>query len=71
MAKSNRKARRRKARLAKRAENLASQGKGAMVARPRNQIVLDMLLNCKGGSHGDAKKNQSKTACRTKVKDND
>ena len=61
-------ARRRKARKARKAQNLASQGKGT-VAKSRNLTVLGMLLNCKGGSHGDEKKKQNKSKCRKKVEE--
>ena len=59
---------RRKARKARKTENQASRGVG-QVSRGRNKVVLGMILSCKGGNHGDRRKQESKTVCRKKVEE--
>jgi len=69
MAKTSKAAtKRRKARKARAAKKQASRGVG-QVSRGRNKVVLGMILSCKGGSHGDRKKQESKTVCRKKVEE--
>ena len=67
MAKKNRSAAaRRKARATRRAARTTS---GA-APRPRNSIVLGMILHPRGsGSHGGSKAAKAKGACRGPVKD--
>ncbi len=63
MAKTAKKNRRRNARRAKRELNAALRGEGS-APKSRNQMVLGMLLHCKGGRMTDRKKQASKKACR-------
>ncbi len=63
MAKVSRKNRRRNARRKEREVRAALRGEGT-APKARNQIVLGMILNCKGGRMSDRKKAASKTACR-------
>jgi len=69
MAKSKKAIRRRKARKAKRARNIAAKAKVAIFSKSRNQIVLGMILRNGAGSHGDEKKRRDKTVCRKKVEE--
>ncbi len=64
MAKTSAKNRRRNARRKNRELRAAMRGEGS-APKVRNQVVLGMILRGQGsGSHGDAKKEASKKACR-------
>lgn len=72
MAKKNRSAKAaRKARMARKAEKAAMRGEGRPLSRGRNLEVLGMILGRagRGGSHGDARKERSRKACRGKVRE--
>jgi hypothetical protein len=66
MAKSNREARRRKARQAKRNEKAAGKAERIIVSRPKVRVPLDFVLR-RAGNEGNIKKRQNKAACRQKV----
>ena len=66
MAKSNREARRRKARQAKLDEKAAGKAEKIIVSRPKVRVPLDFVLR-RAGNEGNVKKQQDKTACRKKV----
>jgi hypothetical protein len=63
MAKTARKNRKRNARRKERALRATMRGDGE-ASRPRNEIVLGMILHCKGGRFQDRKKKANKKACR-------
>ena len=68
MAKTARKNRARNARRKARALNASMRGEGEG-PKVRNQMVLGMILHCKGGRFKDRKKAANKKACRGKVKE--
>lgn len=69
MAKTSPKNRRRNARRKNRERRAAMRGERALVTT-RNHIVLGMILRGQGaGTHGDAKKEANRKACRRKVED--
>ena len=68
MAKTSRKNRVRNARRKARALNASMRGEGE-APKSRNQMVLGMILHCKGSRFTDRKKQASKKACRGKVKE--
>ena len=71
MARKNRSAKSaRKARKARAAEKAAMRGEGRL-GRGRNMEVLGMILGRAGraGNHGDARKQESRKACRGKVQE--
>jgi hypothetical protein len=70
MAKTNRKNRKRNARRANRKLRAAMRGEGGRV-KTRNLDVLGLILRNGSGSHGDARKERSKKACRKKVTSDD
>jgi len=66
MAKTARKNRVRNAQRKNRELRKAMKGKGSRVTT-RNVVVLSMILRGQGsGSHGDARKEENRTACRGK-----
>lgn len=66
MAKTSPKNRRRNARRKKREQRAAMRGEGSGI-KTRNVVVLGMILRGQGsGSHGDAKKEANRKACRGK-----
>jgi len=68
MAKTSRKNRKRNARRKNRELRAAMRGEGKAL-KTRNLDMLGLILRNGSGSHGDARKEQSKTACRGKVKE--
>ena len=70
MAKTSRKNRKRNARRKAREMRAAMRGEGKAL-KTRNLDVLGLILRNGSGSHGDARKERSKKACRRKVSPDD
>lgn len=70
MAKTSRKNRKRNARRKEREMRAAMRGEGKAL-KARNLDVLGLILRNGSGSHGDARKERSKKACRRKVSSDD
>ena len=68
MAKTARKNRKRNARRKARELRATMRGDGKRV-KVRNPMVLGLILRNGSGSHGDARKAASKSACRGKVRE--
>ena len=69
MAKTSPKNRRRNARRKNRERRAMMRGDCTSV-KTRNVVVLSMILRGQGsGSHGDARKEENRTACRGKVEE--
>ncbi len=66
MAKASRSNRRRKARKEQRKEKAAQRGEGEAL-KVRNQLVLGMILHCKGGRFRDRKKERDRRLCRDRI----
>tara|TARA_Y100000310_G_C20361760_1_gene659309 strand:- start:167 stop:382 length:216 start_codon:yes stop_codon:yes gene_type:complete len=70
MAKTARKNRKRNARREERELRATMRGEGKR-RKTRNLDMLGLILRNGSGSHGDARKEQSKKACRKKVSRDD
>jgi hypothetical protein len=69
MAKTSPKNRRRNARRKNRERRAMMRGVGSKL-KTRNVVVFSMILRGQGaGSHGDARKEESRTACRGKCEE--
>ena len=69
MAKTSPKNRRRNARRKNRERRAAMRGESSKL-NERNYVVLGMILRGQGaGTHGDAKKEANRKACRGKVEE--